>query len=89
MYSAAVTVASTATKILSLDRAKAGWIICNMGSSTVYLGAAGVTTATGVPLDPTEKVASDGNTEYEGELYGIVASGTADVRVMEWGEGEI
>jgi hypothetical protein len=89
MISSAVSVASTATLVLSSNRSKAGWILANAGSATVYLGGSGVTTATGVPLEPSEKLTSDGGTEYEGDLYAICASGTVNVRVLEWGEGEI
>jgi hypothetical protein len=89
MNHSAVTVANTATLVVAANQAKAGFLIANVGSATVYLGGSGVTTANGYPLDPGEKLASDGGTEYEGNLYGIVASGTNAVRVLEWGENEI
>jgi hypothetical protein len=80
MNHSAVTVANTATLVVAANQAKAGFLIANVGSATVYLGGSGVTTANGYPLDPGE---------YEGNLYGIVASGTNAVRVLEWGENEI
>ena len=89
MKHGAVTVANTATQILTLDRNKAGFLIANIGGQTVYLGGSGVTTASGFPLDAGEKIASDGHTEFEGELYGIVAASTCEVRTLEWGESEI
>lgn len=89
MQHSAVSVANTATQLLRLNQSKAGWIIANNGSVTVFIGGSGVTTANGLPLAAGEKMSSDGGTEFEGDVYGIVASGTCDTRVLEWGEGEI
>lgn len=82
---AAVTVATTATAIAvggGEDRFSTITVKpAESGSAEVYVGPAGVTTATGLPLG--------GGISFDlqaGEaLYGIVASGTVAVRVMEHG----
>jgi hypothetical protein len=48
----------------------------NAGAATVYLGGAVVTVANGFPLDPGQKHYITGPSA----VYGIVASGTIDVR---------
>lgn len=58
--------------------------IYNNGAATVYLGGADVTTTGGVPVAASswgpgmDMLASEG-------LYGIVAAGTVEVRVLETG----
>ena len=84
----AVSVATTATRIdtaaedISLDR-KSGIAVYNNGAAIVYLGGSGVTTAAGFPLAVGGQVSMDADAA-EG-LYGIVASGTVEVRVLEVG----
>lgn len=69
----------------------------NNGSAIVYLGGSGVTTATGLPLAPGAYFSTDlggtsdlpaetlaGSDDHEG-VYGIVASGTVEVRTFEVG----
>ena len=53
----------------------------NAGSVIVYVGGASVTTANGLPLEVGEKLAFDLDANVV--LYGVVASGTADVRILE------
>lgn len=85
-----VSVANTATLIFSSSLARAGYILHNASSVDVYLGGdSTVTTSNGIPLAPGEKVFADGDGKYSGALYGIVASGTADMRFFEWGENEL
>lgn len=84
---AAISVGTTATK---LGTGASGAPLANrkrirvqnLGSVVVYLGPSGVTSSSGLRL------AAGGNDEIElgpgVDLYGRTASGTADVRVMEF-----
>lgn len=84
---AAVTVATTATALAAGGGEGRGSITtitvkpAASGSAEVYVGPSDVTTATGLPLG--------GGISFSlnvGEsLYGIVASGTVAVRVLEHG----
>ena len=82
--SSAVTVATTAT-VVSTGGSSGGEAVSiyNNGAATVYLGASGVTTADGYPLAAGEHIAVD--LERGESVYGIVASGTVEVRVLEAG----
>ena len=77
-----VNVTTTATNLIPVpyvDRKSV--TISNNSDSVVYIGDSGVTTAIGTPLESKEKFfidLVDGQT-----IYGIVQSGTADVRVLE------
>lgn len=81
-----VTVGTTATLIANGGTAMNpdDVVILNpSGNETVYVGAVGVSTATGFP------VAAGGvfNWALTGDsVYGIVASGTEDVHVAEKGD---
>lgn len=88
--SRAVTVTTTATRLDAItDNAdnKSGQSIAvyNNGAATVYLGDSGVTTANGYPLGVGEHWAE--NLASGDELYGRVAAGTVEVRVIESGVG--
>lgn len=85
----AVTVGTTATHLTD-DGSHAyaftqSLAFYNAGAVTVYLGRSGVTTATGYPLAAGEHFAAD-LSETQDEVYGIVASGTAEVRVFGTGQ---
>lgn len=86
--SRAVSVGTTATVIDSEGETdgKSGTslAIYNNGAATVYIGGSDVTTANGVPVaagtwGPGMDLAA------RDRLYGIVASGTVEVRVIEAG----
>ena len=77
----AVSVGDSATVILGVQATRTGFIIVNNSSQTVYLGTSGVTTVNGLPL---EAGASYENQLWTGAMYGIVAAGTADVRVEDF-----
>ena len=76
-----VTVTTAATQILAANPNRAGAIIANTGASTLFIGRDNtVTTGNGIP------VAAGGSIEdnQSGDAwFGIVASGTADVRALE------
>lgn len=77
-----VTVSTGATLLPATALSdRIGIILHNLGSNTVYLGNAAVTSANGLPLESGEKLALDiGNTAL---LYGIVSTGTSEVRILE------
>lgn len=86
----ALSVTDSATLIFSGSAARGGYIIHNASAVTIYIGGtSSVTTSNGIPLAATEKILADGPAAYNGSLYGIVASGTADLRYLEWGENDI
>lgn len=83
--STAVTVADTATR---LDTTAEQWdssslLFYNIGSVTVYLGGSGVTTSNGVPV--AAGAWSPAVNSGKDAIYGIVATGTCEVRVLEAG----
>jgi hypothetical protein len=53
--------------------------LVNAGSATVYFGASGVTTTTGMPLPAGASATLD----TQAAIYGIAASGTQTIGVME------
>ena len=52
----------------------------NDAAATLYVGDDGVTTANGTPVQPGGSITIDKNV---GAIYGIVATGTVDARVLE------
>jgi hypothetical protein len=58
--SAPVTVATTATALHASDADGQSLLVSNVGAATVYLGPAGVTTSTGVPLAANASVSING-----------------------------
>ena len=78
----AVTVTTTATAIPATALAgRRAMMVRNNGSVTVYLGDSTVTSTNGFPLSPGEEKSYELGPPVT--LYGITASGTADVRVLE------
>lgn len=84
---AAVSVGTTATRLDTQadadSRADQRITLYNAGAVTVYLGGSDVTTATGVAL--AAGAYADETLLAGSTLYGIVASGTCEVRVMQVG----
>lgn len=73
---------TTATLIKASAAGRKAISIKNAGTVVVYLGGANtVTTSTGWSLDPGETWSDD---VYTGDWYGITASGTGDIRVIEF-----
>ena len=80
MKSTAVTVATTATVVVSADNKNRDVYIHNSGGSKIYLGGSDVTTTNGYHLANTESAAFFlplGET-----IYGVVAAGTNVVNVL-------
>lgn len=82
--SAQVTVTNAATALDVNSTGARSLLVRNRGSVAVYLGGAAVTTGIGFQLDPGESLTADFPT-YSAGLYGITASSTARVDVLEVG----
>lgn len=85
MKSRAVSVTDTATR---LDTTTEQWgsslVFYNNGTATIYIGGADVTTANGAPV-PSASWSPGFELGNLDALYGIVASGTHEARVLEQG----
>ena len=81
-----VTVTTTATEIVAPNTKRLSLIVFNSGDEVVYIGQDNtVTIANGIPLnlDSSLTEESGGTKMYCGPIYGIVGSGTSDVRYWE------
>lgn len=79
----AVSVGTSATELPGDPQAdRTGLILQNLGAADLYIGGEDVTAATGVKLVSGQVFSSEAFGERV-SIYGITASGTADVRVME------
>jgi hypothetical protein len=82
----AVSVSSSATALPTTPIAgRTSICLFNNGAATVFIGPSGVTTSNGFPLAPGAAFCDDANTRSGAAqaYYGIVATGTAEVRVLE------
>lgn len=76
-----VSVTTSATQLPATTLAKRRAVgIYNAGSVTVYVGGSDVTTSNGWPVAVGAAITFDIG---RAALYGIVSTGTCDVRVME------
>lgn len=75
-----ITVAATATLVKGHDiEPRNSLSIVNMSGVVVYRGySPDVTTSTGFPLTPNERYNEE---KYHGNVYCIVVTGTAEIRV--------
>ena len=86
----AASVTTSATLIVPANRNRTAVEIYNNHTAEIFRGVtSALTTANGIPLDSKSSVVITGDgTEYQwfyrGDIYGIVASGTADVRYIEY-----
>ncbi len=81
-----VTVAATATLIVAANTNRKDLELNNVGAVVVYLGMDNsVTTSNGFSLyeDSFRDIYKGSTGNYLGDVYGIAASGTADVRYWE------
>jgi hypothetical protein len=77
----AVTVTSAGTLVLAAASTTVrSVLIVNNGAVTVYMGPATVTTANGIPLAPGQSLSDKDSLDA---WYGITASDSAEVRVLE------
>lgn len=79
--STAVTVTTTATALpaSALSGRRALWVY-NNGAAPIFLGPAGVTTANGLPLQAGQSIVLEVGVLA---IYGRVATGTVEARIME------
>jgi hypothetical protein len=81
MISATITVATTPTLLVAAATGTRTIYLHVTGNTTIYVGGLTVTTDTGTATEkhtsPIPITLRDGDS-----LYGIVASGTADMRVL-------
>jgi len=81
-----VTVTNSATKIVGANTARLSLVIENNGSVTVYIGPdTSVSSSNGIPILSSGSFQEDsgGARMYQGDIYGITASSTSDVRYWE------
>jgi hypothetical protein len=81
MISATITVATTPTLLVAAATGTRTIYLHVTGNTAIFIGGANVTTATGTATEkhttPIPIILRDGDS-----LYGIVASGTVDMRVL-------
>ena len=79
-----VDVTSTATKIVGANSARRSIIIQNLGSADIFIGHDDtVTTTDALELESNERYTEGGTNVWKGDIFGITASGTQDVRFWE------
>lgn len=83
-----VSVGTSATLVLESNPARRGMILANNSAATVYIGSdSSVTTSTGIPIAANGNLTDSGPRDlWKGQVWGICASGTSDVRYMWWSE---
>lgn len=82
-----VTVTTNATLIVAATGKRKGLIIVNTDTSeTLYVGPdANITTANAIPIQSQSTLIMAGFDEaWMSNVYGIVGTGTADVRFWAW-----
>lgn len=87
MNNGTVSVGTTATIIATVQKESGGILVANQGSVPVYLGGPSVTADTsatgGYPLAANASVLIPTDGDETRKLYGIVASGTANVSFLQ------
>lgn len=73
-----VTLSTTVAQVLPASGDRVAAIITNTGNATAYLGDASVVSTTGYPLPQNSTI----RIELAGELYGIMATGSGELRVL-------
>jgi len=82
-----VTVTNTATQLTNTVLTRESLLIENNGSVTLYVGNSDVTTSTGTPIAAGSSL-SDSSPAFTGMWFGIVSSGSCDVRITDKYLGE-
>ena len=82
ILSSSVTIGDSATIIPASDLSnRKSMTIRNNGSNTIFIGGSGVTTGNGFPIKVNESF--DIDLDDSSAIYGIVATGTEDLRILE------
>lgn len=81
----AVTITTTQTELSAGSPTGGSRTIQNVSASDIYIGPTGVTTSNGIKLlaATSTVIQSFTDTISQDAWYGIVASGTAEVRILE------
>ena len=82
----AVSVGTTATEIIAAKAERTSFYIENAEAvTTIFVGGDNtITTVTGLPVQAGGIITEDmGHRMWKGPIFGIVATGTADVRVWD------
>ena len=84
----AVPVGDTATLIIASNSNRKGLLIVNNSAVTVYIGPdASITKDNAIPILASGTFMDTGLQEaWRSAVYGIVVTGTADVRYWEYGQ---
>ena len=78
-----VAVSTVSVAIIAASSSRRGALLRNEGGVTVWLGASGVTGSTdGYPLKPGEKLNTRDLGISRAAVYGITATGTANIHVI-------
>jgi hypothetical protein len=77
-----VAVTNAVTQLTDTVLSRESLLIENNGSVTVYVGNSDVTAATGFPIAANASL-NDFPAPFTGMWFGIVSSGSSDVRVLE------
>lgn len=82
----AKTITTSATLIIDGNCMRKGFFLLNNSTKTVFIGPdSSITTANAMPLLQYQHLSKDKVPEgWLGPIYGIVASGTSDVRYWEF-----
>ena len=85
-YGAVTVQSASPTLIIGANGYRKGTLITNNSTVTIYLGFdSSVTTSTGTPVLASGYFRNSGERDaWRGDIYGIAASSTANVRYMEW-----
>lgn len=84
----AVSVGTTVTLILTAESCRKGVVIQNLSDKDLFVGFdTSITTVNTICIGPGQPWSMGGHMEgYRGSIYGIVATGAADVRYQWWGQ---
>lgn len=84
-YNTVTVQSSGATLILAANTNRVGITLYNNSSVTVYIGTdTALATGTGMPMLAGAAYDFNGWKVYRGNVYGLAASATADMRYLEW-----
>ena len=76
-----ITIGTEPKQILAANRDRKAYLIYNNGEETLTIGFnSSVTPGNGIPVIPQRAVSDQ---KYKGAFWGIVASGSIDVRYLE------
>lgn len=82
-----VSVTDSATLIMASRPGRNVLVVYNNGETTVFVGMdENVTTSNGIPILPQSSYTQTGQRVWMGPVYGIVGSGTSDVRFWDAGQ---